>query len=102
MRIPALQLGDDTLQRVEKNIVDALNKVLGLNIDQAVYLDRQDVNTTDTVITHGLGRRVRGVLAIKCYGTAAALCESLTANSTPTQTIVLKASANTTCDLLVW
>lgn len=101
VKISRLQAMDGILNRVQDNIINPLNQILGNPIVPGNILLGQVLAVGDNTVNHGLGRALQGWIIIGI--TAAVSIFDKQATNTATQTtLILNASGVVTVNLYVF
>lgn len=96
-----IQSIDNTINKVQDSVEESI-KSLNRNImNGAVIINNVIINTTDTPISHGLNREVKGWFVID-NNSNSTVWRSSTPSEAPTKILLLKASNQTTISLVVF
>lgn len=92
---------DQTLTQLQANIDVAFKNALSEPMLRGTLIKDVSIGTTDTTISHGLGRDYQGFVVARLKSDAR-VWESSTGNPQPSTQIILKASAACTVNLWVY
>lgn len=60
-----VRTGDETLEKIQSNVEDALRPVEGCPLVRGVLIENVSVFTTARDVEHGLGRKLRGFTVVR-------------------------------------
>jgi hypothetical protein len=101
MIIKKINNQDYSLSKVQDYIDEAFRLLFKKNPILSTVQLSQNIQTTDTIIEHKLGREVQGFIPIK-LDAGAVIYLSQTSNSRPKDQIILKASQAVYATLLIF
>ena len=93
-----LSTGSAPVDQVQGYIATALNPLFQLPFASGNRVQDQDLDTSDTIVDHGLEQKPEGWIVLK-QNAAQVIYESATVNDFPETTIILKAGGTVTADL---
>tara|TARA_R100000781_G_scaffold2220_1_gene3632 strand:+ start:484 stop:798 length:315 start_codon:yes stop_codon:yes gene_type:complete len=99
-RITFTQLasGNEQTDQQMGYIATALNPLFQLPFASGNRVQDQELNTTDTIVDHGLEQKPEGWIVLK-QDAAVVIYESVTTNDFPETTIILRAGGTVIADL---
>lgn len=96
-----INIDDFPTAQLQGNVEKALNPILNKPFMDHVILENISVlSASDTTVNHGLGRLVK-VIPFNFQGNAA-VWQLQSSNPTPEVSVLLRASADVVCDLLLF
>ena len=93
-----LSTGNASTDQVQGYIATALDPLLQLPFASGNRVQDQDLNTSDTIVDHGLEQAPEGWIVLK-QDAAVVIYESATINDFPETTVILKAGGTVTADI---
>lgn len=99
--IPLVQSPDRLLNQVQQNFRQALNPVLSNDLVFGRVLSSVALASGSNTVQHGLGRPLTGWFIVRIRASAT-VYDTQDANSTPSDTLLLTASAPATVDIYVY
>ena len=93
-----LATGNASVDQVQGYIATAINPLFQLPFASGNRVQDQDLDTTDTIVDHGLEQAPEGWIILK-QDAAQVIYESATVNDFPETTVILKAGGTVTADL---
>ena len=102
-RVKALKTipGDRKLDKVQKNVEQALTPLLQSLVLDGVFLQNVQLSSGVNNVAHQLGRRLNGWIIVRKRANAQ-IWDEQDSNATPTRTLRLQASADAIVDLWVF
>ena len=93
-----LSTGSPATDQVQGYIATALNPLFQLPFASGNRIQGQDLDTSDTIVDHGLEQKPEGWIVLK-QDAAVVIYESATTNDFPETTIILQAGGTVNVDL---
>lgn len=101
MKLSRVQANESSVNRLQDQIIPAVNGLLSAPLAESVLLEDVSLFAGANIVNHGLGRPLRGWIVTRMRG-AAMVFDTQDTNRTPARTLALQASANVSLDLMVF
>ena len=96
-----INIDEYNIAQLQQNVEKALNPILNKDIMDHVIIENVVISSTsDTNVNHGLQRLVK-VIPFNLNGNAV-VWQKQSSNPTPELSVLMRASADVTCDLLLF